>query len=169
VDIKHPSGKITTAGHRLLLVALIAGVGWGASALGATTNKADCDAHVRPADVLESPLAALSITPVDHVSIEVENSTIDELETDQRATDRAAPYLYLTPRVVSVLRDIFDFARDDAELEIDVVQDAVSSPLAEAEDETGTTNFRYKALPSPAADEQQDLPLLQRQMFRTDI
>ncbi len=169
MDIKHPAGKITIAGRRLLMAALIAGVGWGASALAATTNKADCDAHVRPADVLESPLAALSIIPVDHVSIEVENSAIDDLETDQPVSDRAAPYLYLTPRVASVLRDIFDFARDDVELETEAQEDSVSSPLAEAEDEIDTTKFRYEALPSPAADDEHDLPLLQRQMFRTDI
>lgn len=167
--MKHPPRKIPVAARSLLTAVLVAGVGWSASALGATTNKSDCDAHVRPAEVLESPLAALSINPVDHVTIDAENSAIDELETDQADSDRAAPYLYLTPRVASVLRDIFDFAPDDRQPDPESQEDAVSSPLAEAEDDTNVTRFRYEALPSPAVEEEHDLPLLQRQMFRTDI
>ena len=169
MDIEHPLGKTTKTGRSLLLATLIAAVGWGASALGATTNKADCDPQVRPAEVIESPLAALSIIPVDHPSIEVENSTIGELEADQAGGDRATPYLYLTPRVASVLRDIFDLAREDVELETDVQEDSVSSPLAETEEDTSANKYRSESLPTPGVEEEHDLSLLQRQMFRTDI
>ena len=147
--MKHPPRKIPVAARSLLTAVLIAGVGWGASALGATTNKADCDAYVSPAEVLESPLAALSISPVDHVTIDAENSAIDDLETGQADDDRAAPYLYLTPRVASVLRDIFDFARADQQPDLEAQEEAASSPLAEADDDTNATKFRYEAMPSP--------------------
>jgi hypothetical protein len=167
--MKHPPRKIPVAATSWLTAVVIASAGWGASALGATTNKADCDAYSSPAEILESPLAALSINPVDHVTIDAENSAIDELETDQADRESAAPFLYLTPRVASVLRDIFDFARDDQSLDSEAEEDAVSSPLAEVEDDANGKINRYEALPQPAIEEEHDLPLLQRQMFRTDI
>ena len=167
--MKHPPRSLPVAARSLLATVVFASAGWGATALAAATNKADCDAYASPAETLQSPIAALSLNAVDHVTIDSESAAIDELENNQEGRERAAPFLFLTPRVASVLRDIFEVARDQQSPESEVREDAASSPLAEVEDQANGAEYRYETLPAPAIDEEHDLPLLQRQMFRTDI
>ncbi|MGI9205552.1 MAG: hypothetical protein ACR2Q3_16170 [Woeseiaceae bacterium] len=168
MDTKHPPRYLPVAAQSLLTAIVIASLGWSASTLAATTNKADCNTYSNRAEPLENPLAALSFNAVDHVTVEAESSAIDELENDQAASERAAPFLYLTPRVASVLRDIFDLA-DESLSEPEVQEDAASSPLAEVEERSNSADYRYEALPAPDVEDEHNLPLLQRQMFRTDI
>lgn len=166
--MKHPPRSLPLAARRLLTAIVVATAGWGATAT-ATTNKTDCDSYTSRAETFESPLAAFSLNAVDHVTIDGETAAIDDLENDQESSERAAPFLYLTPRVASVLRDIFDLASDEQSVESDTQEDAASSPLAEIENQPNSTEFGYEALPEAAAEDEHDLPLLQRQMFRTDI
>ena len=81
--------------------------------------------------------------------------------------DSATPLLYLTPRVNNALRDIF---ANGPELDIAADQSRFpSSPIAETEDPADMSELTEDALPTIEVKEEIDLPLLQRQMYRTDI
>jgi len=142
-----------------LVATILMGSGWSTGALGATTTEEECDA-LRNLQRLEAPAEALSASQVDHVSIDADASSIESLEASSASSETGAPFLYLTPRVASVLRDIFDATRDEQ------VREISSSPIAETEDINDFSEFMDE---SPVVESEAGLPLLQRQMYRTDI
>lgn len=144
-------------GTTFYVALLMAGLMCGGTAVGATTTKADCGTFSKSVTQRENPVEALSINLVDHARIEKKDAAIDALEASAANSESAAPFLYLTPRVASVLQDIFDAARTDT-VEL-IEQEVISSPVADVD----------KSVDAEAVDGEVDLPLLQRQMFRTDI
>jgi hypothetical protein len=159
------SKRTTTAISIVGVVALC--IGWSASALSATTTEAECDAVTRDLRVLEVPVEAFSVSPVDHVSIETDpSSDLASLNTTDVAAETSAPFLYLTPRVATVLRGIFraTSVNGDANNSSDVA----SSPVAESDSIPDISELIDES-DSAARVEEIDLPLFQQRMFRTDI
>ena len=88
-------------------------------------------------------------------------------------TESAAPWLFLTPRVASILQDVFgDNDDSDTKTAAETVEpeaqadteDAASSPVAD--------NIRPSQVAEPASplyEHNAILPRFQRQMYRTDI
>jgi len=140
---------------------------WSASAIGRTQTGTECESVTRGLQSLEAPVDTLSIERVDHVTIENEGSTADTVDIETVSGDTATPLLYLTPRVNNALRDIFVNGP-----ELDTAGDQVkfpSSPIAETEEAADMSELTEDALPAIEVKEKIDLPLLQRQMYRTDI
>ena len=155
-----PSDRFRT----LTVLISFAGLTCGANAIAATP-KSDCVGLVSAQSRSESPVEALSVSPVDHVPVESAAGRMEEIEPDTENSDTAAPFLYLTPRVASVLRDIFDAAREIGE----DADETVSSPVADTDKTHDKAEVNQEILPVLDADSDVDLPFLQRQMFRTDI
>lgn len=148
--------NFTKAGCAALAATLVLSVGWSSTALGATSSLVPCDQVARDLTSLDVAVDALSVNLVDHVTTELEPGSF---ETESDATDTLAPLLYLTPRVATILRDVFAPATENQAL--DVEEEIQTSPLADSDDETS---------PVDAAQEREiALPRFQRQMFRTDI
>ena len=148
--------NFTKAGCAALAATLVLSVGWSSTALGATSSLVPCDQVARDLTSLDVAVDALSVNLVDHVTTELEPGSF---ETESDATDTLAPLLYLTPRVATILRDVFAPATENQAL--DVEEEIQTSPLADSDDETS---------PADAAEEREiALPRFQRQMFRTDI
>jgi len=156
VDSSYSTRNFTKAGCAALAATLALSAGWSSTALGATSSLVPCDQVARDLTSLEVATDALSVDLVDHVTTELEPGSF---ETESDATDTLAPLLYLTPRVVTILRDVF--APAAASQALDVEEEIQTSPLADSDDQTISVD---------AAEEREiDLPRFQRQMFRTDI
>ena len=141
-------------------------MGWSASALSATTTEVECDA-IRNLRSLEAPVAALSVRPVDHVSIETDpSSDLASLDAADATTETSAPFLYLTPRVATVLRGIFETT--GAIRSTDTSSGASSSPIAESDSISDIAELIDESDPAVRVEEI-NLPLFQQRMFRTDI
>ncbi len=156
MDSSFSTRNFTKAGCAALAATLVLSVGWSSTALGATSSLVPCDQVARDLTSLDVAVDALSVNLVDHVTTELEPGSF---ETESDATDTLAPLLYLTPRVATILRDVFAPATENQAL--DVEEEIQTSPLADSDDETS---------PVDAAQEREiALPRFQRQMFRTDI
>ncbi len=160
----HLSKRAKTAIAIAGVVALFSG--WSASALSATTTEVESDPASRLKS-LEVPLDAYSVRPVDHVSIETDpSSNLASLDTTDANSETSAPFLYLTPRVASVLKNIFNATHEDGDE--DNSSDHASSPIAETDSAAAGVELIDESDPAIRV-EQIDLPLFQQQMFRTDI
>jgi len=155
MDSSYPSKRFT----RKVAVTVVLCVGWSVSALSATTTDIDCDGVDR-LRALEIPAETYSVRAVDHVAVDTVPSSLDAIDTAEATSETAAPFLYLTPRVASVLRDIFD-----ATGEVDD-QEVSSSPIAESDTTSDISALMDNAEPAEA---EITLPVFQQQMFRIDI
>jgi len=155
MDSSHPSKRFT----RKVAVTVVLCAGWSVSALSATTTDIDCDGVDR-LRALEIPAETYSVRAVDHVAVDTVPSSLDAIDTAEATSETAAPFLYLTPRVASVLRDIFD-----ATGEVDD-QEVSSSPIAESDTTSAISALIDNAEP---AEVEITLPVFQQQMFRIDI
>jgi len=155
MDSSYPSKRFT----RKVAVTVVLCVGWSVSALSATTTDIDCDGVDR-LRALEIPAETYSVRAVDHVAVDTVPSSLDAIDTAEATSETAAPFLYLTPRVASVLRDIFD-----ATGEVDD-QEVSSSPIAESDTTSAISALIDNAEP---AEVEITLPVFQQQMFRIDI
>lgn len=139
--------------------------GWSSSALSATTTEIECDT-LRDLKSLDIPADELSARSVDHVSIGPDPSGIELLDAQDVPSETVAPFLYLTPRVASLLRDIFDATREIRDQT--GIRDFSSSPIAESDRDSDI--FELLDEPDQATvNDEIDLPLFQQRMFRTDI
>jgi len=141
--------------------------GWSASALSATTTEIECDSVIRDLKRLQVSVEALSVRHVDHVSIEPDPSGIELLHAQDASSETVAPFLYLTPRVATLLRDIFDATREIRDQ--DGFREISSSPIAEYDRVSEILEILDDAGPAAPANDEIDLPLFQQRMFRTDI
>jgi hypothetical protein len=155
MDSSHPSESFT---HKVAVTVVLC-TGWSVSALGATTTDIGCDGVDR-LRALEIPAETYSVRAVDHVAVDTVPSSLDAIDTAEATSETAAPFLYLTPRVASVLRDIFD-----ATGEVDD-QEVSSSPIAESDTTSDISELIDNAEP---AEVEITLPVFQQQMFRIDI
>lgn len=157
MDSSHPSKKLTRKVALAVTVALCAG--WSVSALSATTTDVECDGVDR-LRALEIPAETYSVRPVDHVAVDTVPRSSDAIDTAEATSETAAPFLYLTPRVASVLRDIFDATGEVGD------QDISSSPVAESDTISDISELIDDVEP---AEVEITLPVFQQQMFRIDI
>jgi hypothetical protein len=173
VDSKNPGNRRkTTTGFALVSVMALSAC-WSASASARTQTDKDCDAVARGLQRLEAPLETLIVSTVDHVTVDVSQAdleAVNEFEVvsiESISGDSAAPVLYLTPRVADALRDIFDSGQEVRAA--DKMIDRSSSPIAETEEPADNAEVADEARPAPEGQQEIYLPLLQRQMYRTDI
>jgi len=163
------SGAVGLAGILLL------GCGWSVTALGATSLLVDCQDIGRSLQRLEAPAIELSISLVDLPDNNTNLGLAEPIDAAGAAPNATVPYLYLTSRVESMLREVFaDDAPDQDETrwqEIDqqdsgTKHDTAVPPVAEGHAE-------HPSLPALRETELSDtinmMPRFQRPMYRTDI
>lgn len=165
----HPLKQSPAAGQVASAAALIL-LGCSSASFAATINRADCAAFSRATD---SPanhphFGASKLPPIDHVALQDSATDIESLHSaDSIGNDAATPFLYLTPRVASALREIFDSTENETTKSN---QDRViSSPVASTEDAAESIELLEDATITESIDDEFDRVIIQRQMFRTDI
>ena len=163
MEVARPNTATFTTGTGLVAAALILIGTWSPQAFSASWSKSDCPEasdEIQP----EMTLDDLALDPVDHPVIDPTSREIDEIDAAGAASEQVTPFLYLAPRVASVLKDVFGEDRDQAEME-----ESASSPLAERDEVTRFPSSVDSELPEGSDLEGSSLPLLQRQMYRIDI
>jgi hypothetical protein len=115
---------------------------------------------------LEITVEALTLTAVDHVPIAQNAAKPNTPDGESHVTESEIPYLYLTPRVTSILRDVFGTTAEDLSPALPPVKPKLrsSSPLADSEETADSAT-----VPDDVAIESDDMPRYQHQMYRTDI
>lgn len=156
--------------HRFLHVVAggfsLALAGWSPPATAAAHAAVGCDKTAQDLRSLRVD-DALRIESVDLSDVAGSSEdTADDL------TESVAPLLFLTPRVASILQDVFgdsDAAATDASaVEVETAgptrEDAASSPVVD-----NAASGRAQPAASPMYENAAILPRFQRQMYRTDI
>ncbi|MEX2123083.1 MAG: hypothetical protein WD795_04255 [Woeseia sp.] len=154
---------------RRTLYAALTGVsllllGWTSSGLAAAHVDASGNQAVR--DLQSLQVGSLTVEAVDLADVSESPEESDEL------TEALAPLLFLTPRVASILEDVFGdienmkqaaTGADQPAAETDK-PDTATSPVADNVDSAPTAEPV-----SPLYENAAILPRFQRQMYRTDI
>lgn len=134
---------------------------WSTPALAAAHAAAGCDKTAQDLKSLD----------VDHLRLEAVDLSEVSPESPDTLSESVAPLLFLTPRVASILQDVF--GDSDA---VRSAEDAVAVKSAPEEQEEPASSPVVDNAPggaepavSPMYEHAAILPRFQRQMYRTDI
>lgn len=105
------------------------------------------------------PVTELAIRAVDLG----DSDGVDDASAVARLSESMAPLLYLTPRVTSILEEVFE---DSAPVADAGDAEAAAPPVADTDVEESAAEHYG---PLSRADNAYHLPKFQRQMYRTDI
>lgn len=149
------------------VAAILLAISYGAAA---SNSFDDCDPMTEAVDA-HAAVPSLSVRIVDLDTSADGNSLGAATDRDEGDRDSVAPLLYLTPRVNSIVRDVFTVAgSSDSTDELSQTIDpeaAAPPPIA------GSTRHRPDEEIETVAEEDDDLrpelSRLQRRMYRTDI
>ena len=149
-------------GAAVSCIALLA-ASWSSPGLAATRTSVGCDKVAQDLQSLDIDRLAIEVVDLSDMSESPEDS--DDL------ADSVAPLLFLTPRVATILEDVFG---DSEGLQ---AAENAEAPPADAEAESPATspvvdnaNATDMDVPvSPMYENAAILPRFQRQMYRTDI
>jgi hypothetical protein len=163
-------GTKTTGRAAGLTGILLICAAWSVSANGAANSIADRTDSYENLQNLEAPTAELLIKLVDLPSDNSDLGLTETLEPAKSSDDSSVPFLYLTPRVESILSGVFDADSTDSDTIIsdsEEIGDSSFPPIAEE-------NAEHSSLPGleesaiSKADERA-MPRFQHRMYRTDI
>lgn len=177
IQVGLPAMGAATAASRVagLTGILLVGLVGSFSALGATNSIAESDNCLEMMQGLDARVPELLIVLVDLPADDSELGLTERLGPSQR-TDATVPHLYLTPRVESMLDNVFDDAANDSRFMIlessersdkQSKRDSSFPPIAEESEDHSTlpgleeTGMLQEGAPA--------LPRFQRHMYRTDI
>jgi len=166
VDVRKPVASRNRATPAALLIAFVVSVCWSGATLARTQPESESGVETS-LDGIAGPVS-LVVKTVDHVPVEQEVSDLEDINIERATGDTGTPLFNLTPRFNETLREVF--GRDEADQEGDSqATDVATSPLAEYEDIKGPSELADDVAPVDSNTEEDDLPLLRRQMYRIDI
>lgn len=162
VDFRTQTTQCVLSGWPALAATLLL----SASAVAASNSGMPCEQVGRDLKSLEVTVEALTLTAVDHVPMAQNAAKPNTPDGEYHVTESGIPYLYLTPRVTSILRDVFGTTAEDLPPAVPPVKpkSRSSSPLADSEATADSAT-----VPDDVAIESDDMPRYQHQMYRTDI
>lgn len=160
------AGRSSVGRHVTLAGIVLLGSGWGAAALGASSADAGCDELSRDLQRLDITMETLEIDAVDHMPTGPDVVNAEPLDGVTTSDGPAAPVLYLTPRVATILREVFGTSVDDDAETVDAAAPVADDAEIEGESDIDSTE---KTAPVTLIDQSEELPRFQRQMFRKDI
>ncbi len=166
MESKKAVSKGTRGRQATISAVLVATACWSAGALGRTQPDADC-ATGTGLDALSDPVDSLVLAPVDHVPTITDIAEIEAIHLEKATGDTGTPLLNLTPQVSDTLREVF--AGDSQQEAGSQPPEVSSSPVAEHEDIKNLSDMADEARSADTVPEEDDLPLLRRQMYRIDI
>ena len=154
---------------------VVLGCGWSIAASAATNLVVNCQEFGDSLQSLDAPASELSISLVDLPDNDADLGLAEPLDTAGANSDSTVPYLYLTPRVAAMLREVFDddARNDDATLWQELAQENGGGkqgipvpPVAEGNSDRSTLPTLDE---TDLSDPSEAMPRFQRQMYRTDI
>ena len=146
----------------LVALAAVAGLLVSGVSGAATWSERDCKDGLHEATLDSDHFEELVLTPIDHGNLDtvVENP----VEADD---DQSTPFLYLSPRVANVLRDVFAVA--DEEEAVAEADGSVSAAETVEDIDAASLEIDEETMTPPVSSDVEVIPLIQRQMYRIDI
>ncbi|HLU06576.1 MAG TPA: hypothetical protein VKZ91_08470 [Woeseiaceae bacterium] len=144
-------------------VALLA-MAWASPGLAAARTSVGCDKVAQELQSLDIDTLTIEVVDLSDVSQSPERS--DEL------ADSVAPLLFLTPRVATILEDVFSDSVEPEAVEHEKITQARETKDAKPATSPVVDNANapdMDASASPMYENAAILPRFQRQMYRTDI
>jgi hypothetical protein len=139
----------------------------GSASAARTQADTDCAGISKALRALNTAERSLEHENVDHAPLRSDIAVAADRDAmDVTTVDLSTPLMRLGTRVNSAMQDIFG-ETENATIEND--PDILVSPVAESDDLPTATELPAKPDASGDLNEDIDLPLLQRQMYRTDI
>ena len=164
-----PRNSITNV-SLVTAMALVMMAGWSNLAQAAASSVVSCDGEVRDLASLDVSTEALTVNRVDHPASDSEPASLETVEAQSDINDVNAPFLYLTPRVADLLRNVFQSAGDDNAVR--EPRSVPSSPVADRQPKPAGKSESMErdneVKPSVGVNEG-ILPRFQQQMYRKDI
>jgi hypothetical protein len=159
------------------VAAFVAGLICCATASAATSPTTACD-RTTDLESLEVSVTELSANVVGHIAVESDEENVEALAGLPTEEETALPILYLAPRVATILQDVFSAVaietppqdrHDPAQsFPIEPVP-ADESPLSPVAGDAGQMESSEAIDPDAAIEDVENVPSVQRQMYRTDI
>lgn len=131
------------------------------ASFAASPSIVPCDQVGRDLKSLEVPATALTVDRVDHPPADPVAANPDAIDEQTAVTDSIAPILYLTPRVSSIVRDVFGTPSE--ELPEQTPLQPSTSPVADTDQKAESVES------ADVENDSSDLPRFQQQMYRKDI
>jgi hypothetical protein len=166
-------GTKTTGRTTALAGILLVGAAWSMSANSAANSIADSyEKHQN----LDTPTIELLIDLVDLPSDKSDLGLTETLEPAEPSGDSSVPFLYLTPRVESMLSGVFDEESTDSHSIIadsqdrsdtEEIGDSPFPPIAEGNADRSTLPGLEET--EISKDDVRAMPRFQHHMYRTDI
>jgi hypothetical protein len=163
---QHTPGRRLCRGTGVFLLAAL----FSHSAMAATDNFIDCDRLASNLRSLDVPADEISGADTTHVVVADSTELAARLETENN--DAAAPVLLLTPRVATILREVFKASTPgDADKAVTAGETGAEKPTASS---PPLVNAPSAVLPDSSlgaerTENSRYVPRFQRQMYRTDI
>lgn len=169
------TGKAGVSWYAVLATGLVVASVYSTPGIASTDSVVECEqigGERRSADIGPH---TLSFEAVDHIAGEEPGVVETPIDTPQETSETPTPVLYLTPRVASILRDVFGSEIEDASKPGPTADnnEARSSepvaPIAERIESSDTPESEEISHPVPLMDEAADLRRFKPEMYRTDI
>lgn len=150
-----PSPAVKTA-------VLLIGCGFCVSALAASNSLVECDEMSQGPQELDIPTQPLTASKADHFLVPPADAVYTSPDVDPQAI---VPILSLTPRVLSILDQVFD-----TDVSTDEQTDHLTSKPESSESASPVADRIYGQSDIDASTvEELKLPQIQQQMYRKDI
>jgi len=170
-------GTKTTTGRAAGLAGiLLIGAAWSVSANGAANSIADHANAYENLQDLKAPNAQLLINLVDLPGDNSDLGLSETLEPTEASIDSSVPFLYLTPRVESILSGVFDaettdfdeiFSASQERRDAEAIGDSSFPPIAEGNaDRSSLPGLEESEI---SKEDVREMPRFQHHMYRTDI
>jgi hypothetical protein len=165
VGSPHPRQGLPRAGFAALTATLTAVACWSSTALGASESLVPCDNDARNLTSLDVVHKSLLVNTVDLANDSAAPTNVETLGDQGEIDSAATPFLYLTPRVANLLRDVFRATELASATPAEIVP---SSPLADSGELNEPAPQADDVQPAPDIDDE-GLPAFQQQRYRKDI
>lgn len=170
-------GFATTISRAASLTGIfVLGFAWSVAANGAANSVTDCDNEFATLENFGTPAVELLINLVDLPDDDTDLGRPKPTEASEPTDRSTIPYLYLTPRVESILSDVFDNDAGNSKLiildsqehgDVDTAGNYSFPPIVEGNgDHSILPDLEEADLPNDSA---RMMPRFQRHMYRTDI
>ena len=165
MDSKKPSGNEIRVRHTALVVALGLTAIWSGSAMASTQPVTECSDAERLQGLIvsaESP----ALQPFGHIPV-TDVSELKSNNSDKGSRETITSFLNLEPSGNDVIETILK--DDETAREEGTAIDIPIAPVADSDDIPDLSELPDSGVPTGAEDEESDMPLLERQMYRIDI
>lgn len=169
------TGKAGVSWYAVLAAGLAVASAYSTPSIASTDSVVECEQIGGQGTSADIGPPALSFEAVDHIATEDPGVVETPIDTPQETSETPTPVLYLTPRVASILRDVFGSEIEGSSRPIpnpskhEARSTEPVAPIADRTESSDAPESEEISHPVPLIDEAEDLRRFKPEMYRTDI